>query len=81
MIDMQQRPYMISFFYISKINNLKLYIFFIHETNKNSISFSDSTIDKYEIVSSHFLSIWICLLKFLLFLTCNSNNAVFYLLI
>lgn len=50
----------------------------MHETNKNSISFSDSTIDKYEIVSSHFLSIWICLLKFLLFLTCNSNNAVFY---
>lgn len=65
------------FFYISKINNLKLYIFFMHETNKNSISFSDSAIGKYEIVSSHLLSIWICLLKFLLFLTYKSDNAVF----
>lgn len=42
----------------------------MHETNKNSISFSDSAIGKYEIMSSHLLSIWICLLKFLLFLTC-----------
>lgn len=49
----------------------------MHETNKNSISFSDNAIGKYEIVSSHLLSIWICLLKFLLFLTCNSDNAVF----
>lgn len=49
----------------------------MHETNKNSISFSDSAIGKYGIVSSHLLSIWICLLKFLLFLTCNSDNAVF----